>query len=42
MAAIVRAKDVYTEKSAADMNRYLDAAQWSAPAEIGVGLPHPG
>src|SRR3954447_19843822 len=36
MAAIVRGKDEYTEKSAADMNRHLDAAQWSARQKLAL------
>ena len=36
MAVTVRSKDEYTEKSAADMNRHLDAAQWSAPQKLAL------
>ena len=36
MAMIVRSKDEYTEKSAADMNRHLDAAQWSARQKLAL------
>src|SRR5947199_3204838 len=36
MAAIVRGKVEYTEKSAADMNRHLDAAQWSARQKLAL------
>jgi L-fuculose-phosphate aldolase len=36
MAVIVRGKDEYTEKSAADMNKHLDAAQWSARQKLAL------
>ena len=36
MAVIVRGKDEYSEKSAADMNRHLDAAQWSARQKLAL------
>ena len=36
MAVIVRSKDEYTEKSAADMNRRLDTAQWSARQKLAL------
>jgi L-fuculose-phosphate aldolase len=36
MAAIVRRKDEYSASSAADMNRYLDVAQWSAPQKLAL------
>ena len=36
MAAIVRPKEEYSDKSAADMNRHLDAAQWSAPQKLAL------
>jgi L-fuculose-phosphate aldolase len=36
MAAVVRRKEEYSETSAADMNRHLDAAQWSAPQKLAL------
>src|SRR5437764_3337018 len=36
MAVIVRGKAEYTEKSAADMNRHLDAAEWSARQKLAL------
>lgn len=36
MAAIVRRKEEYSSSSAADMNRHLDAAQWSAPQKLAL------
>ena len=36
MAAIVRRKEEYSETSAADMSRHLDAAQWSAPQKLAL------
>lgn len=36
MAAIVRRKEEYSRSSAADMNRHLDAAQWSAPQKLAL------
>jgi L-fuculose-phosphate aldolase len=36
MAAIVRRKEEYSEKSATDMSRYLDTAQWSVPQKLAL------
>jgi len=36
MAAIVRRKEEYSASSAADMNRHLDAARWSAPQKLAL------
>lgn len=36
MAAIVRRKDDYSETSAADMNRWLDAAAWSTRQKLAL------
>src|SRR5215831_15058021 len=36
MAAITRRKEDYSRSSAEDMNRYLDAAQWSAPQKLAL------
>jgi L-fuculose-phosphate aldolase len=36
MAAIVRRKEDYSATSDADMNRHLDAAQWSAPQKLAL------
>jgi hypothetical protein len=36
MPVIVRDKEEYSKKSAADMNRYLDAAQWPAPQKLAL------
>src|SRR5215469_15973100 len=36
MAAIVRRKEEYSATSAADMNRHLDAAVWSAPQKVAL------
>jgi L-fuculose-phosphate aldolase len=36
MAAIIRRKEDYSRSSAEDMNRYLDAAQWSAPQKLAL------
>jgi L-fuculose-phosphate aldolase len=36
MAAIVRRKEEYSATSAADMNRWLDAAAWSAPQKLAL------
>jgi L-fuculose-phosphate aldolase len=36
MAAIVRRKDEYSQSSAADMNRHLDVAEWSAPQKLAL------
>src|SRR5476649_1583523 len=36
MAAVVRRKEEYSETSAAEMNRHLDAAQWSAPQKLAL------
>lgn len=36
MDTIVRRKEEYSEKSAADMTRWLDAAAWSAPQKLAL------
>ena len=36
MAAVIRRKEEYSETSAADMSRHLDAAQWSAPQKLAL------
>jgi L-fuculose-phosphate aldolase len=36
MAAIVRRKEDYSRSSAADMNRHLDVALWSAPQKLAL------
>ena len=36
MAAVIRRKEEYSETSAADMNRHLDAADWSAPQKLAL------
>ena len=36
MAAVIRRKEEYSAASAADMNRHLDAAQWSAPEKLAL------
>src|SRR5215472_13624858 len=36
MAAVVRRKEEYSEKSAADMSRWLDVAEWSAAQKLAL------
>jgi L-fuculose-phosphate aldolase len=36
MAAVLRRKEEYSEHSAADMIRWLDAAEWSAPQKLAL------
>lgn len=36
MAAVIRRKEEYSETSAADMNRHLDAADWSAQQKLAL------